>query len=60
MPEDTGFGSGSFIIRIADRVTYTPNAGFHGTDAFTYRVCDMDGYCDTATVRVTVNAEDDG
>jgi hypothetical protein len=55
--EDTGFnGSGSFIIRFAGLVTYTPNAGFHGTDAFTFRVCDMDGYCDTATVAVTVNA----
>ena len=54
--EDTGFnGTSTFIIRIVGLVTYTPNAGFAGTDAFTYQICDMDGYCDTATVKVIVN-----
>lgn len=54
--EDTGFNSaGTFIIRIVDLVTYTPNAGEAGTDAFTYQICDMDGYCDTATVTVNVS-----
>jgi hypothetical protein len=55
--EDTGFNAhGTFIIRIVDLVTYTPKVGFHGIDAFTYRICDMDGYCDAATVTVAVNA----
>ncbi|MFP5353095.1 MAG: Ig-like domain-containing protein, partial [Actinomycetota bacterium] len=36
--------------------TYTPNAGFSGNDSFTYRVCDDDGACDTATVNITVAA----
>jgi hypothetical protein len=55
--EDTGFDeSGTVIIRIVDLVTYTPDAGFRGTDVFTYQICDMDGYCDTATVTVTVSA----
>ena len=39
-------------------VTYTPTAGFIGTDTFTYTVADPDGNTDTATVTVTVN--DDG
>lgn len=34
--------------------TYTPNAGFTGTDTFTYRICDTTGVCDTAVVTVTV------
>ena len=34
-------------------VTYTPNAGFFGSDSFTYVVSDGSA-TDTATVRVTV------
>ncbi|APY00889.1 hypothetical protein BWR22_11390 [Lacinutrix venerupis] len=43
-----------------DVVTYTPDAGFTGTDTFDYTVCDTatPQNCDTATVTVTVNAED--
>jgi hypothetical protein len=41
-------------------VTYTPASGFHGTDAFTYRICDFHGAWDMATVAVTVGAGDDG
>ena len=39
---------------------YTPAAGFVGTDAFTYTICDDDtptATCDTATVTVTVTDE---
>jgi hypothetical protein len=58
--EDAGFDtSGAFIIRIVDLVTYTPDTGFQGADAFSYRICDMEGYCDAATVTVTVNAVPD-
>jgi hypothetical protein len=35
-------------------VTYTPNPGFTGIDAFTYQVCDSGGYCSTATVTLVV------
>ncbi|WP_203653028.1 CshA/CshB family fibrillar adhesin-related protein [Demequina activiva] len=35
-------------------VTYTPDAGFSGTDTFTYTVEDADGQEATATVTVTV------
>ena len=36
--------------------TYTPNAGFTGTDQFLYKVCDNGNptLCDTATVYITV------
>jgi hypothetical protein len=35
-------------------VTYTPNAGFFGTDSFTYRIGDGHGGIGSAVVRVTV------
>ncbi|MGB5436274.1 MAG: Ig-like domain-containing protein, partial [Maribacter sp.] len=37
-----------------DTVTYTPDAGYNGTDTFEYTVCDAQENCDTATVTVTV------
>ena len=41
-------GNGSF--------TYTPSAGFHGEDSFTYRAYDGIAYSNTATVTITVTA----
>ena len=38
----------------AGPITYTPDLNFHGRDRFTYRVCDIAGRCDRATVTVTV------
>jgi hypothetical protein len=35
-------------------ITYTPNAGFSGTDSFTYTVADGHGLTATATVTITV------
>jgi cysteine-rich repeat protein len=35
-------------------ITYTPDAGFDGTDRFTYQICDNDGYCDIAEVAVVI------
>jgi ferredoxin len=35
--------------------TYTPDAGFSGTDGFEYEICDTNGACDNATVSVTVD-----
>ncbi len=37
-------------------LTYTPDAGFTGTDSFTYTIDDGNGGSDTATVTVTVDA----
>ncbi|MEF8843520.1 MAG: Ig-like domain-containing protein, partial [Haloarculaceae archaeon] len=39
---------------------YTPNAGYNGSDSFTYTVTDDDGDSATATVNITVNPADDG
>ena len=38
-------------------ITYTPPVGFIGTDSFTYEVNDGNGATDTATVRITVGAQ---
>ncbi len=40
-------------------VTYTPNANFHGSDLFTYKVSDGNGSTDTGTVTVTVTSVND-
>jgi hypothetical protein len=45
---------GTVVNNYDGTVTYTPAGGFHGTDAFTYRICDFDGAWDMATVTVTV------
>ena len=41
--------------------TYTPHANYHGSDQFTYKLCDCDATpdCSTATVTITINAVDD-
>jgi hypothetical protein len=38
-----------------DVIIYTPNAGFTGTDTFTYTIEDSSGKIDTAIVTLTVN-----
>ncbi len=40
-----------------DTITYTPDAGFSGTDTFTYTITDPAGNTDTATVTVVVTNE---
>jgi large repetitive protein len=35
-------------------ITYTPDADWNGADAFTYRVCDATGACDTAAASIRV------
>lgn len=49
--------NGSVVIdAITGNPVYTPNAGFVGTDQFTYSINDGHGGTATATVAVTVNA----
>ena len=51
--------SGSVVIdAVTGNPIYTPNAGFTGTDAFTYTINDGNGNTDTATVTVTVTPLD--
>ena len=52
---ETGQGSdGTVSINPDGTVKYTPDAGFVGTDTFTYTVSDGEGGTDTATVSITV------
>lgn len=47
---------GSVAINVDNTLTYTPNAGFHGTDSFSYTVSNSKGSTSTASVTVTVNS----
>ena len=46
------------VNAVTGAITYTPNAGFVGTNSFTYRVCSTVSatLCDTAAVSITVTA----
>lgn len=44
------------VINNNGNVSYTPDAGFVGTDSFTYTIDDGQGHTATATVTVTVEA----
>ncbi len=52
----TQAGNGTVVDNGDGTFTYTPNAGFAGTDSFDYTVTDSNGGTDTATVTVSVNA----
>ena len=47
-------GANGSVINNGSNVTYTPAAGFNGTDSFSYTVSDGNGGTDIATVSVTV------
>ena len=47
-------GGAAAVTGGGQTVTYTPDPGFSGEDAFTYTVTDDEGATDQATVRVTV------
>ncbi|MBL0047301.1 MAG: tandem-95 repeat protein [Bacteroidetes bacterium] len=50
----TTTANGTLVMNVNGTFTYTPNAGFSGTDTFSYSVCDPNNACDTATVTITV------
>ncbi|WP_375553565.1 Hint domain-containing protein [Roseovarius mucosus] len=50
----TDGANGTTTVNGDGTVTYTPNAGFSGTDTFDYTISDGNGGTDTATVTVTV------
>lgn len=47
---------GTVVLNSDGSFTYVPNPNFHGTDSFTYTVCDGNGGIATATVTITVEA----
>ncbi len=51
-----GAAANGTVVIVGDEVQYVPNAGFSGTDTFTYTVSDGNGGSDTATVTVSVGA----
>ncbi|AJZ75402.2 beta strand repeat-containing protein [Candidatus Nitrosotenuis cloacae] len=50
---------GMIIINPDTTITYTPNADYFGPDSFLYRITDVDGDADTATVNITINPIND-
>jgi len=55
----TNPANGAATVNADGTFVYTPNANFFGTDVFTYRVCDVDGDCSTATVTITIRSVND-
>ncbi|MFA8435295.1 MAG: Ig-like domain-containing protein [Marinifilaceae bacterium] len=51
--------SGTLNDPTDDRIGYSPNTNYNGSDSFKYQICDADGDCSTATVSITVTAMDD-
>ncbi len=53
--------NGTLTIHADGTYTYTPEAGFNGTDSFVYEVCDnaTPAQCAQATVTITVNPVND-
>lgn len=50
----TTTSNGTLVLNADGTFTYVPNAGFFGTDSFTYEACDAEA-CDTATVTINVD-----
>ena len=57
--ENTSPASGSLTVS-GTSFTYTPNAGFTGSDSFQYTVTDPYGASATASVQITVNSASSG
>lgn len=52
-------GSHGMVTGSGSDVTYTPDAGYSGSDSFSYTVSDGKGGSDTATVTITINPVND-
>jgi VCBS repeat-containing protein len=50
----TSAQGGTVVMNADGSFSYTPPAGFSGTDTFTYTACDSEALCDTATVTLNV------
>ncbi|WP_118951449.1 Ig-like domain-containing protein [Taibaiella helva] len=51
--------NGTAVVNTDGTFTYIPNPNYNGTDSFSYRLCDGDGDCDTATVYLIITPVDD-
>jgi hypothetical protein len=50
----SGVSNGTLTLFANGSFDYTPNAGFIGTDTFTYEVCDAYGLCASASATLTI------
>jgi hypothetical protein len=50
---------GNIIINNGGLAIYSPQPNYYGADAFTWKVCDSGGLCDTAQVNITIVAVND-
>ncbi|MGB4866697.1 MAG: Ig-like domain-containing protein, partial [Hyphomicrobium sp.] len=55
----SGPSNGTVVLNANGTFTYTPNANYHGTDSFTYRISDGMGGFAEATVTLTINPVND-
>jgi VCBS repeat-containing protein len=55
----TNVTSGTLLLNADGSFSYTPNAGFNGTDTFAYQANDGTGASNTATVTIAVSAGND-
>jgi hypothetical protein len=51
---DFSQGTNGSVTQSGDNLTYTPTAGFTGTDSFSYTISDGNGGTDSASVNITV------
>ena len=51
--------NGEATVNSDGTITYEPFENFNGTDTYIYEICDEDGYCDTASVTITVTPTSD-
>ncbi|MDH3972758.1 MAG: tandem-95 repeat protein [Deltaproteobacteria bacterium] len=58
--ELVGVNNGLLTLNGDGAFSYTPNAGFNGTDSFIYRLTDADNESSDATVTITVTAVNSG
>ncbi len=56
----TNGANGSAVVNPDGTITYTPNADYNGSDAFSYTISDGNGGQASATVSVTVNENGGG
>ena len=48
---------GDLVFNADGTYTFTPTIGFVGTATVVYKVCDAQGLCDTASLKITVNPQ---
>jgi len=53
-PSSISAPSNGTAVLNGNNIEYTPNAGFTGTDSFSYQICDASTICATATVFIDV------